>query len=65
MAKLRDKSYRLADDRSGESFLLKTGKKGNMTIYDAQVNARRVIKHCPNQKTNLPIRAQIQPERIR
>lgn len=55
MAKLREKTYRLADDRSGESFLLKTGKKGNMTVFDEKGNKgqgiRRAIKHCPNQKS--------------
>ena len=51
MAKLQDKSYRLTDSRSGESFMLKTGKKGNLTIFDPEKETRRAIKHCPNQKS--------------
>ena len=49
------KSYRLTDSRSGESFMLKTGKKGTLTIFDSEANggagARRAIRHCPNQKS--------------
>lgn len=58
MAKSTAKSYRLTDDRSGESFMLKTGKKGNITVFDpeysrgnGQKGARRAIRHCPNQKS--------------
>jgi hypothetical protein len=51
MTKLRDKVYRLADDRSGASCLIRTGKKGNLTIFDEGKNTRRAIKHCPNQKS--------------
>ena len=58
MSKLKSKSYRLTDDRSGEAFLLKTGKKGNMSIFDPNFKrtdggkgARRAIRHCPNQKS--------------
>jgi len=58
MAKLKEKSYRLTDDRSGESFMLKTGKKGNLTVFDPKfkrtdggTGARRAIRHCPNQNS--------------
>ena len=51
----KSKSYRLTDSRSGESFMLKTGKKGNLTVFDSEANkgdgARRAIRHCPNQKS--------------
>jgi hypothetical protein len=47
----QDKSYRLCNNRSGESFLLKTGKKGNMTVFDKDKKVRRAIRHCPNQST--------------
>jgi hypothetical protein len=51
MAKLRNKTYRLADDRSGESCMIKTGKKGSLTIFDEETNSRKAIRHCPNQKS--------------
>lgn len=58
MSKLKSKSYRLTDDRSGESFMLKTGKKGTLSVYDPEYKlpngdkgARRAIRHCPNQKS--------------
>lgn len=46
------KSYRLTDDKSGESCTIKTGHKGTLTIYteDKKGNGvRRAIRHCPNQ----------------
>lgn len=45
------KVYRLTDDRSGESCMIKTGKKGSLTVYDEELKARRAIRHCPNQRT--------------
>ena len=47
----RDKTYRLTDDRSGESCMIKTGKKGKLTIYDEDEKVRKAIRHCPNQRT--------------
>jgi hypothetical protein len=49
--KLTDKTYRLTDNRSGESCVIKTGKRGNLTILDFKTQMRRAIKHCPNQKS--------------
>ena len=49
--KLVDKTYRLSDNRSGESCIIKTGKKGNLSIFDNKLKERRAIRHCPNQKT--------------
>ena len=53
--KLRDKSYRLTNNRSGETFMLKVGRKGNLTVFDPEANdgrgARRAIRHAPNQKS--------------
>tara|TARA_R110000851_G_scaffold291462_2_gene445815 strand:+ start:10642 stop:11427 length:786 start_codon:yes stop_codon:yes gene_type:complete len=46
-----DKTYRLSDNRSGESLIVKTGKKGNITIYNESSRTRRAIRHCPNQKS--------------
>lgn len=49
--KFRSKSYRLCDNRSGETFILKVGRTGKLTIYDPQKQVRRAIRHCPNQKS--------------
>jgi hypothetical protein len=49
--KLQNKTYRLADDRSGESCMIKTGKKGDLTIFDEETGRRRAIRHCPNQRS--------------
>ena len=51
MKKVRAKSYRLTDDRSGESCMIKTGKKGDLTVFDEDTGRRRAIRHCPNQKS--------------
>lgn len=54
MAKLRDKTYILADERTGMSTMIKTGKKGTLTIFDpsyGENGSRRAIRHCPNQKS--------------
>lgn len=49
--KLVDKSYRLLDDRSGEAFLLKTGKNKRLLIFDTEEKINRAIRHCPNEKS--------------
>lgn len=49
--KLRDKTYRLCDNRSGEACMIKTGRKGDLTVFDEESNRRRAIRHCPNQKS--------------
>ena len=48
---MSSKHYRLTDSRSGESFMIKTGKKGDLTVYDEEKKIRRAIRHCPNQKS--------------
>lgn len=50
-AKLQSKTYRLSDNRSGESCMIKTGKKGDLTIFDEGEGRRRAIRHCPNQRS--------------
>lgn len=45
----QNKTYRLADNRSGESFSIKTGRKGTLTVFDEEKGIRRAIRHCPNQ----------------
>lgn len=49
----KDKMYRLTDDRSGASTMIKTGKKGNLTIAEKDGDSwvRRAIRHCPNQRS--------------
>jgi ferredoxin len=50
----KDKVYRLADDRGGLTFMLKTGKKGTLlTLFtDEEGNTmERAIRHCPNQRS--------------
>lgn len=49
--KRTNKSYRLMDDRTGTSFLLKVGRDMNLTVYDEKQDVRRAIRHCPNEKT--------------
>lgn len=58
MANKQEKEYRLANDRSGESFILKVGRNGKLTVYDEEFvtpqgtkGARRAIRHCPNQQS--------------
>jgi hypothetical protein len=46
---LKDKSYRLTDNRSGSTLMLMVGRKGNLTIMDEKKKTRRAIRHCPNQ----------------
>lgn len=49
--KYLDKSYRLVNDRSGEAFLLKTGKNRKLLIFDEKKGFNRPIRHCPNEKS--------------
>lgn len=49
--KRENKSYRLLDDRSGTSFLLKVGRDMNLLIYDQKENVNKAIRHCPNEKS--------------
>lgn len=49
--KFTAKEYRLANDRSGLAFLLKTGKKRNLLVFDEEKGISRPIRHCPNEPT--------------
>ena len=58
MSKTNKKTYRLTDERSGQSCMIKVGRKGNLTIFDPNYKredggkgARRAIRHCPNQRS--------------
>ena len=49
--KLTEKSYRLTDSRSGEAFMLKTGRNKRLLHFDESVGYNRAIRHCPNEKS--------------
>lgn len=49
--KFKEKSYRLADDQSGESFMLKTGRDRSLAIFDEVKGYNRAIRHCPNESS--------------
>jgi len=51
VAKLRDKSYRLTDNKSGEASIQKSGVGGSLTVLGLVKGkqVRRAIRHCPNQ----------------
>ena len=51
MSKYVPKTYRLADDRSGLSFMLKTGKNGDLLVFDEDKGYNRAIRYCPNEKS--------------
>lgn len=43
--------FRLTEGRSGASCIISSGNKGELSIYDPKVKARRAIRHCPNQRS--------------
>lgn len=49
--KLKDKIYRLTNNRSGASFLLQVGRNKKLTIFDESKGYRRAIRHCPNEQS--------------
>src|SRR5210317_311482 len=48
---IKDKEYRLLDDRSGLSTIMKTGKNGKILIFDKTLNISRPIRHCPSERS--------------
>ena len=50
-APLRAIDYRLTNDKSGISQVIKSGRKGNLLVFDEKEQRSRAIKHCPNQKS--------------
>lgn len=46
-----EKSYRLKDSRSGESFMLKSGRDKRLLFFDEEKGLNRAIRHCPNEQT--------------
>jgi hypothetical protein len=51
MSQLKAKTYRLLEDRSGQSFLLKVGRKGDLLTFDTELSYNRAIRHAPNEKS--------------
>lgn len=47
----KTKEYQLTDNRSGEAFLLKSGRNRRLSIFDKEKGYRRAIRHCPNEKS--------------
>lgn len=46
---IKEKSYRLANDQSGESFMLKVGRNRRLLSFDPEKKRNRAIRHCPNE----------------
>jgi hypothetical protein len=44
-------TYRLANNRFGESVLIKVGRNKKLTIFDSDKGYNRAIRHCPNEKS--------------
>jgi len=45
------KEYRLADDRSGLSHIVKIGRERNLLVFDEEKGFSRPIRHCPSEKS--------------
>ena len=48
---LTSKEYRLADDRSGLAFIMKTGKNKKLLVWDDKQELSIPIRHCPSEKS--------------
>lgn len=46
-----DKEYRLCNDLAPLSWIIKTGGKGNLLVFDEKLGVNRAIRHCRNQKS--------------
>ena len=49
--KFKAKEYRLTGDRSGLAYIIKTGKKRKLLVFDEDKGVSRPIRHCPNEPT--------------
>lgn len=49
--KLVDRTYRLASDRSGLTYLIKSGKSRRLLMFDEEKGVQRAIRNCPNEGT--------------
>lgn len=47
--KITAKEYRLTGDRSGLAYVIKTGKKRRLLVFDEEKRISRPIRHCPNE----------------
>ena len=48
---LKDKEYRLCNDLAPLSWIIKTGGRGNLLVFDEKENTNRPIRHCRNEKS--------------
>lgn len=48
---LKPKTYRLLEDRAGQSFILKVGVKGDLLAFDETAGHNRALRHAPNEKS--------------
>lgn len=46
-----DKEYRLCNDMAPLSWIIKTGGKGNLLVFDEKEGVNRAIRHCRNEKS--------------
>lgn len=51
MNNLQEKEYRLLGDIAPKSFIIKTGQKGDLLVFDKQNGYQRPIRHCKNEKS--------------
>ena len=49
--KLFARDYRLTDSRSGEAFMLKTGRNKRLLSFDESKGYQRAIRNCPNEQS--------------
>lgn len=47
----KDRSYKLCDNSKGISYYLKSGRNKKLLIYDEDIQYKRPIRHCPNEKS--------------
>ena len=48
---LKDKEYRLCNNLSPLSWIIKTGGRGNLLVFDEKERVNRPIRHCRNEKS--------------
>lgn len=49
--KFTAKDYRLTGDRSGLAYVIKTGKRKRLLVFDEDKGFSRPIRHCPNESS--------------
>lgn len=48
---LKDKEYRLCNNLSPLSWVIKTGGRGNLLVFDSKAGTNRPIRHCRNERS--------------